>query len=138
MERRVTLPINRNPATPLDAYKAIIDQLVEETTNGIGERLIRQLGVYSKASANAEANEFVQSLSNDQRLLLAKMLRDERVGTIHDFLADLTWWFTCRDVRLTFHGQPMPFGASEGIHGDYIGRLNGWKWPEDPKEFFSP
>jgi hypothetical protein len=126
------MPPNFEPSTPVEAYKAIIDQLVEETTPGVSERLLRESGVYSKAPGDVAANEFVKSLTVEQRLLLADMLHRERMGAIGGTLAVLTWWLLCRDVGLTFRGQPMPFELSgEGLHGDYIGRLDDWQWPKD-------
>lgn len=126
------MPWNSEPTTPIDVYKAIVDQLVEETTPGISERLIRESGVYSNSPSDAAANALVKSLSADQRKLLAEMLHEERVSAIHGVLSNLTWWMGCREVGLTFRGQPMPFELSgEGIHGDYIGRMNDWQWPKD-------
>jgi hypothetical protein len=120
------------PTTPIAAYKAIIDQLVKETTFGVHERLLRETGKYSTAPADAKANEFVASLNHHQRELFATVLRQERVGAIHDVLAVLTWWLLCREVGLTFRGAPMPFELSGmGLHGDYIGRLDGWEWPSE-------
>jgi hypothetical protein len=124
------MPPNFDPTDPIDAYKAIIDQLVEETTAGVSERLLRESGTYSKAPGDSAANEFVASLSPQQKALLANMLRRERIGAIGGALSVLSWWFDCREVRLTFRGEPMPFELSgEGLHGDYIGRLDGWQWP---------
>ena len=126
------MPVNFEPSTPLEAYKAIIDQLVEEVTPGVSERLVREDGVYSKAPDQAAENEFVRSLTVDQRTILAQMLHEERVGGVFDVLSRLTWWLCCRDVGLTFKGQPMPFELSgEGLHGDYLGRCNGWEWPKE-------
>jgi hypothetical protein len=120
------------PTTPADAYKAIIDQLVNETSHGLSERLVRGSGIYSKAPSEEAANAFVRSLTPEQRNLLADMLRHERTGAIHDVLAVLSWWLSCGGVGLTFHGQPMPFELSDmGLHGDYVGRLDGWQWPKD-------
>jgi len=49
---------------------------------------------------------------------------------MHDVLAVLTWWTNCQDVALTFRGEAMPVEQSGmGLHGDYIGRLDGWEWP---------
>jgi hypothetical protein len=125
------MPTNSEPATPIAAYKAIIDQLVEETTSGVHERLLRIAGRYSNAPADDTANEFVASLSRQQRELLATQ---ERVGAIHDALAALNWWLLCREVGVTFRGAPMPFELSgQGLHGDYIGRLDGWEWPSTDK-----
>lgn len=120
------------PTTPIDAYKAIIDHLVNETTNSVTVRLVRESGNYSNAVGSEKFNAFVASLTQEQRELLATMLREARIGAIHDGLAELTWWLLCREVGLTFRGEPMPFELSGmGLHGDYIGRLDGWEWPPE-------
>jgi len=122
------------PTTPIEAYKAIIDQLVQENSQSIGERLLRESGLYSKSKSPeaAAGNELARSVTHEQRVVLGQMLRHERIGAIHDVLAMLTWWLLCHGVGLTFHGQPMPIDLSGmGLHGDYIGRLNKWPWPED-------
>ena len=125
------MPINSEPSTPVEAYKAIIDQLVDEVTPGISERLIREEAILSKAPAQAAANRFVQSLTAEQRMLLADMLHHERGSAIFGVLSCLTWWLCCREVGLTFQGQPMPFELSGmGLHGDYIARCDGWEWPK--------
>jgi hypothetical protein len=71
-------------------------------------------------------------LTAEQRMLLADMLHQERKSAIGGVLSRLTWWLCCRKVGLTSQGQPMPFELSGvGLHGDYIGRCEGWKWPEN-------
>src|SRR4051794_22924265 len=105
----VVMPPKPEPTSPLDAYKAIIDELVNETSQGVAERLVRRSGIYSKAPAQKAANDFVQSLTVGQRELLADMLHKERTSAIHDVLVVLQWWLSCRDVALTFRGEPMPF-----------------------------
>jgi hypothetical protein len=119
------------PATPVEAYKAIIDQLATDTSRrGAGTR-IRRAGIFSKAPAHAKFNQFIDSLDSTKRELLAEMLQEEREGAIHDALADLTWWITTRKVGLTYDGLPMPTELSGmGLHGDYVGRREGWDWPE--------
>jgi hypothetical protein len=119
-----------DPTTPLDAYKAIIDQIVNETLRlGAGPH-VADRGIFSNAPAHREFNDFIGSLNGPQRELLARMLREERDGAIHDVLAALTWWITSRDVGLTFRGDPMPLDLSGmGLHGDYVGRREGWDWP---------
>jgi hypothetical protein len=65
-------------------------------------------------------------------MLLAGMLRHERTSAIFDVLSNLTWWLCCREVGLTFRGQPMPFELNGmGLHGDYIARLDGDEWPKN-------
>jgi hypothetical protein len=120
------------PATPCDAYKAMIDQLVSETrVYGSGSQ-VAECSVFSNAPDHQEYNAFILTLAPEQRALLARMLPEERDGAIHDVLAVLTWWMTAREVGLTFRGEPMPIELSGmGLHGDYVGRREGWEWPEN-------
>jgi hypothetical protein len=119
------------PSSALDAYRAIIDELAFETSVSVSASLLVNSGLYCKTPGGQAANEFVRSLNPEQRALLAKILHEERVSAIHDALAVLTWWVTCRDVALSFRGQEMSLEltSGEGLHGDYIGRCNGWQWP---------
>jgi hypothetical protein len=126
------MPLNSEPSRPIDAYKAIIDQLVEETRTGGAGFQVTDNGVFSKAPAHRRFNEFIASLSVDQRKLLADMLREERDGAILDLLAMLSWWIDCQELGFTFRGQTMPVDLSGmGLHGDYVGRRDGWEWPKD-------
>jgi hypothetical protein len=119
-----------DPTTPIDAYKAIIDQLLNETRRLGSSEHVAKSSIFSKAPAHREFNDFIGSLNRSQRELLSRMLREERDGAIHDVLAALTWWVTSRGVGLTFHGEPMPVDLSGmGLHGDYVGRREGWDWP---------
>jgi hypothetical protein len=123
------------PTTALDAYKDIIDQLAGETRlQGAGWQVAKS-GIYSNAPAHNDYNKFIRSLSPQYRTLIARMLQDERDGAIHDVLAALTWWIIARGVGLTFRGKPMPVQLSgAGLHGDYVGRMNGWEWPQAETE----
>lgn len=119
------------PTTPLEAYKAIIDKLVNETPlYGSGPR-VAERGVFSNAPSHKEYNDFIRTLTPEHRALLARMLNEEREGGVFAVLADLTWWMTTREVGLTFRGETMPIELSgEGLHGDYIARKDGWEWPK--------
>ena len=126
------MPEDQQFPRPIDTYMAIIDQLVSETSHGVSERLVAEDGIWSRAPREDAANEFVRSLSTDQRGMLARMLHKERTGAIHDVLALLTWWILTQDVALTFRGEPMPTDLSGmGLHGDYVGRLADWEWPNE-------
>ena len=117
----------------MSTYQQIIDQLVVET---------RESSVYSKrASENAPFpveseqfafNDLLSSLTNQQRELLSRTLLEERNSAIHDVLAVLSWWMECRGVGLSLNDKPMQAALSGmGMHGDYMGRVNGWAWPEN-------
>jgi hypothetical protein len=129
---------NQQFPRPVDAYKAIIDELVTKTSHGVQERLVVEAGVWSKSPHEDAANDFIRSLSAEQRRMLGRMLHDVRRSAIHDVLALLTWWIVTQDVGLTFRGEPMPTELSGmGLNGDYIGRLADWKWPS-PVDLSSP
>jgi hypothetical protein len=120
----------KEPTTPIDAYKAIIDQLVREVRLSGSSSHVAERSLFSKAPAHAHFNEFIRELSPGGRGLLSEMLQEERDGAIHDVLAALSWWITARDVGLTFRGEPMPVELSGmGLHGDYMGRRDGFEWP---------
>ncbi len=121
----------RNHATPLAVYKEIIDQLVSETSHGVTEKIVIEKGAFLDTSDGAVYNPLLESLAADHRKMLAQMIYHERISAIHDVLALLTWWFTVRGLGFTFRGEAMPVDLSgEGLHGDYIGRLDDWKWPD--------
>ena len=120
----------RDPATAIDAYKSIIDQFVDETRRFGSGSHVAESGIFSKAPAHCAFNEFIGSLSKQQQALLSQMLQEERDGAIHDLLAALSWWIDCRQVGLSFRGEPMPVDLSgTGLHGDFVGRRDGWGWP---------
>ena len=119
------------PSTPVQAYKQIIDNLVQHSPS-LGARLVVEQAIYSKAPDLQYMNELVHSLTPEHRAVLSQMLTHERVSAIHDVLADLTWWIICREVGLTYRGDKMPVDLSGmGLHGDYVGRRNDWEWPKD-------
>jgi hypothetical protein len=121
-----------HPVRPVDAYKAIIDELVNETSIGVGERLVVTESRFPQFPDDEACNAFVNSLSLEQRKNLAKLLHSERTSAIHDVLAVFSWWLQTRGLGFTYHGEPMPTELSDmGLHGDYIGRQQGWEWPTD-------
>jgi hypothetical protein len=133
--KEVAMAEERVPANaaPVDVYKAIIDECVDKTNNYGYHRFVAEFGFFSKAPSDRKFNEFIESLASDQTALLAEMLREERLSAIHDILAALSWWVTCQDVGLTYRGEPMPVALEGGgLHHDYIGRLDGWEWPDQP------
>lgn len=123
------------PKSPIDAYKAIIDQLVNDVRLSMHAGLVVERARFSNAPAHDDHNAFVRRLSPEDRIVLSEMLQEERDGTIHDVLAALTWWIICQNVGLTFRGEPMPVELSGmGLHGDYVGRRQGWEWPEEGEQ----
>jgi hypothetical protein len=116
---------------PIDAYKTIIDELVNETSRSVTQQLIVERGFFLETSDNARFNQLVRSLTSEQRELLGDMLLEERWGTIHDVLAVWTLWMS-NGLAFTFQGKPVPVDLSGmGLHGDFVGRRQGWEWPSN-------
>jgi len=122
---------NRSPAHPLAAYKELIDQLASETSHGVTERIVLEKGAFLERSDDAVYNTLLKSLTIEEKGMLARLIHNERISAIHDVLALLTWWINARGLGFTFRGDAMPFDLSGmGLHGDYVGRLDGWNWPD--------
>jgi hypothetical protein len=117
---------------PVDAYKALVDQLVNETAHSVTQQLVTERGYFLETADNAVFNKLVRALTPQQRGLLGDMLLQERCDAIHDVLAVLTDWASIKGLAFTFEGQPMPVDLSGmGLHGDFVGRLDGWEWPDN-------
>lgn len=122
-----------DPVAQISVYRDIIDQLVSETRmySALAKRA-EENEPFPVESEQSDFNKLLSSLTQQQQALLSKILLKERHGAIHDTLAALTWWIDSRGVGLTVNGRPMPVDLSGmGLHGDYVGRADGWEWPSD-------
>src|SRR5262249_7349735 len=116
---------------PIDVYKEIIDQLVNETTQSVSQKLVTERGFFLETSAHAVFNELVRSLTPEKRTLLVTLSLAARRSPAQDSLALWTCWILGGGLAFTFEGGPMPVELSgQGLHGDFIGRLQGWDWPD--------
>ena len=133
-----------DPATPIEAYTQIIDELVNQSRVSVAAQWVVEKGVYTNAPADRDRfNTFVAALTPAQRQLLAEMLQGERDAGVFETLSLLNWWIECAGLNLTWRGQPVwrdvyvagPIGVSgSGMHGDFIVRRDGWTWPKDPQQ----
>jgi hypothetical protein len=117
----------------LSTYRSIIDQLASETRlySALAKRSAEN-SLFPVENKQLAFDKLLSSLTAEQRALLSETLLEERCGAIHDTLAVLSWWIDCRNVGLTVNGEPMPIDLSGmGLHGDYVGRIDGWEWPVD-------
>src|SRR6266446_1253502 len=73
-----------NLTRPIDAYKALIDQLVNETSHSVTAKTVVERGTFLETSAYAVFNDLIGPLGPERRRLLSQMLDEERVGAIHD------------------------------------------------------
>lgn len=129
------MPPKPLPSSARQAYKAAIDALVEDTQRNVCDRSVRGDGVYRNADGYAEANALVESLSPDQRRVLAEILLDQRKSAISSALA-LADWKLLDDLVVTYRGVALPLDRATlqcegGPHGDYLARSEGWNWLDD-------
>lgn len=118
---------------PIPVYQAIIDELVDETRrhSPLAKRVATDDSLPA-AREDSAIHKLVPSLTQDQRIWLSELLMQERSSAIHDTLSVLSWWIECRDVALTVNGHALPADLSGmGMQGDYIGRVDGWTWPDE-------
>ena len=112
-------------------YRRVIDQLVHDTLDGQGQIAARRIeeGVWNPHAPESLADQrafsaLLSRLSAQDRSVLANWFAQEFVSGVHQTLVALHEW------------QIPPFDkAYEGTpFHDYIGRLDGWNWPDDGRD----
>jgi hypothetical protein len=108
-------------------YREIIDELVRSCHDGqgqIGARRARD-GVWNKnASARSlpdqhEVNLLLKRMTSADREVLARLLAEQVETGVFETLR----------VLEQFEVKPFLDGYEGSPFNDFIGRLNGWKWP---------
>jgi hypothetical protein len=116
-----------NPQKPRN-YRDVIDELVRMCHKGqgqIGARRIRE-GVWNKNASEAETpdqhqiNLLLERLSPSDRDMIAGLLAQEVVTGVFETLK----------VLEEFSIEPFTDGYEGSPNHDFIGRLDGWNWPE--------
>lgn len=110
----------------LELYKAFIDGLVDRK-NGVETKWILEKG-YPQIDDNKEVNKLIESLTSEQKELLAKMVQQARIGGIHDALAYMDEMMDCDDLVLSQVGETYPYDYFESMHYDFICRCEGDEW----------
>ena len=127
------MAVNREPNTPQEAYKAIIDSFVDLMNYNVRADAVRRPGVYLGWAGERGVKKFVNSLDASQRKVLARMLEHARDGAIHDVAAQLDGWLSGDDICLTFRGKKIPIDTYATMHYDYVCRREGDEWPDSAK-----
>ena len=114
----------------VEAKRVEHGQLYELPSKKELERLMRQGNAVGLATHEEQAmyNQMLSSLSESQRLFVAKLIQDERASAIHDVLAVLNdghYQLSQNGVRLAFE----PFGTES--YFDFSSRLIGNPWPDE-------
>jgi len=112
----------------LERYKAFIDGLVARK-NGVEAKRIMGKG-YPQNEDNKAVNQFLNSLTPEQKAVLANMVQEARTGGIHDTLAYLDEMMDRDGLVLSQDGEAYPHDHFESMHYDFICRSEGDEWPE--------
>ncbi len=112
-------------------YKSIIDELVENAKRN-NYKNISEEGFYSNGPDSKSINSLVESLTQDERKTLVELLMETEKESIHGVLSLLSWWIECKGLKLVHDGEELKVDLSGmGLHGDFVGRLQGWEWPNE-------
>jgi len=114
---------------PSQIYRRVIDRLAHDTLHGQGQtasaairRGVWNPHVATETHPDVGINELLARLSDQDRAILAEMVAESFRSGVHQTL-------------VTLHEEAIiPF--DRGYEGtpfhDYIGRVNGWEWPQSP------
>lgn len=112
----------------LELYEAFIDGLVNRK-DGVEARWIIEKG-YPQVEENKAINDFLTTLTDEQKELLARMVQDAREGGIHDTLAYMNEMMDCDGLVLSQEGEVYPYDEFDSMHYDFVCRCEGDEWPE--------
>jgi len=116
----------------LQNYKDFIDGLVE-IRPGVLSRWVLTTG-WPKTEENLKDNEFIGSLSEEQKQLLAQIIQQSRDGGIHDVLVYLNDEINLNGMKLIKNDIEIakePFDSK--MYFDWVCRREGAPWPDSEK-----
>ena len=90
----------------LELYKAFIDGLVERK-DSITARWVKGDG-FPKTEDNKAKNDFLATLTPEQKGIIAEMLQDEHIAGIHDTLAYINEMMDLEGLELHQDGESYP------------------------------
>lgn len=112
----------------LELYKSFVDGLVERKESITARRILSE-GLPNTAD-NAQDNQILSTMSQEQRELLAKLLTQERISGMHDTLSYINELIDLEDLKLIQDGEALDNNNFESLHYDFISRLEGDELPE--------
>jgi hypothetical protein len=119
-----------DPGASLKLYKEVVD-LLAGLHRGVHRVWVMERG-WPKTEENNAINEFVASLSADQKEILVGLLESAREGGIHDTLVVLNDRMAINGLRFVENGVEMahqPFDCE--LYYDWTCRRMGDDWPDD-------
>ena len=114
----------------LSYYQQLVDDLVERSEGVLANWVVGS--GWPDTEDNRAINNFLKTLSREQKKILADMVMQARRGGMHDVLACLSEKMDMDEFRLSEKGVPLPLDPyGGGFHYAFISRLEGDAWPED-------
>lgn len=107
-----------------EIYKKLIDELVEMSKSCVDADRIRS------RETDGRMKDILLKLTLEDRDFLADYIAKAYADGIFDVLDLLEWYACCRDMKITIDGVNVPTDKFEGMQNDFIGRRDGWKFPE--------
>lgn len=112
----------------LELYKNFIDGLVERK-DSVTALWVKGDG-FPKIADNKEKNDFLATLTPEQKGVLAEMLQDEHIAGIYTTLAYINKMMDLDGLELHQNGESYPNDYFESLYYDFISRCDGDEWPE--------
>lgn len=112
-----------------EIYKNFIDDLVKMSRSCVSADNVKTANVRG-IDAKTGINDILNKLNEQERRILAEYILGTYHSGIYDTLEQLEWLRTCKEMVIIVDGEVLPTGMYEGIPCDYIGRHQGWEWPE--------
>lgn len=115
-------------STDLELYKGFIDGLVKRKDSTTA--MCVKAGGFPNTLENKHKNEFLATLSPEQKEVLAAVLNDEHIAGIHTTLAYINEMVDLEGLELRQNSQTLHNDHFESLHYDFICRCEGDEWPE--------
>ena len=114
----------------IEIYKNLIDELVKMSRNCADANAVKKGRVPGIDAEKSGINDILSKLSDQERDVLAGFVVEAYHSGIYDTLEQLEWYRCCKEMKISVEGEELPLGKYEGIPCDYVGRRQGWVWPE--------
>lgn len=112
-------------------YQELIDTLVNESKSCAYANWALTGEAKSVSDQHtSNLNQLFSKLTTEERETLAKYALDAYSCGIYDTLCLLEWYISCKRMEISVEGKKLPTTKFEGLGNDFIGRREGWEWPE--------
>ncbi|ABK49611.1 conserved hypothetical protein [Shewanella sp. ANA-3] len=113
----------------VEEYKSFVDALVG-IKSAAAAQWVTGKG-FPDVPGNEHINQFLASLTPQQKEILASMIQGAKESGIHDTLAYLNEQMVFGHIEITQNGVKLPVEPFDTeLHFDWVARSEGDEWPE--------